>query len=96
MKAICYNKVDLNVFFGDGAVGMRNMFAIKGNICSERIRLGRAMQTPPLTQEQLATKIQLLGLDMTTVMISRIEKNERHVCDAELRTIAQALNVSME
>ncbi len=32
MKAICYNKVDLNVFFGDGAVGMRNMFAIKGNI----------------------------------------------------------------
>lgn len=75
---------------------MRNMFAIKGNICSERIRLGRAMQTPPLTQEQLATKIQLLGLDMTTVMISRIEKNERHVCDAELRTIAQALNVSME
>ena len=29
-------------------------------------------------------------------MISRIEMNQRHVCDAELRAIAQALNVSME
>ena len=77
-------------------LSMRNMFAIKGNICSERIRLGRALHTPPLTQEQLATKIQLLGLDMATVIISRIEKNDRHVCDAELRILAQALNVSME
>lgn len=75
---------------------MRNMFTIKGNICGERIRLGRAMQKPPITQKQLATKLQLMGLDMTTLMISRIEKNERHVCDAELRLIAMALNVTME
>ena len=33
---------------------------------------------------------------MTKLIISRIEKNERHVCDAELRFLAQALNVSME
>ena len=33
---------------------------------------------------------------MTTLIISRIEKNQRHVCDAELRMIAKALNVTMD
>jgi len=42
-------------------------------------------------------RIQLLGFeDMTKLIISRIEKNQRHVCDAELRILAKALNVSME
>lgn len=75
----------------------KSMFIIKGNICSERIRLGRAMQKPPITQEELARKIQLMGVeDMTMLIISRIEKNQRHVCDAELRIFAKALDVSME
>jgi hypothetical protein len=34
--------------------------------------------------------------DMTPLIISRIEKNQRHVCDAELRMIAKALEVTME
>lgn len=72
---------------------MKNMFAIKGNICGRRIQLGRILQKPPLSQSELAVKIQLLGLNMTPIMISRIEKNERHVCDAELKIIAQALNL---
>ena len=37
-----------------------------------------------------------MGMDMTPLIISRIEKNQRHVCDAELRIIAKALNVSMD
>lgn len=75
----------------------RSMFAIKGNICSDRVRLGRALQKPPITQEELARKIQFMGMeDMTTLIISRIEKNQRHVCDAELRMLAKALNVTME
>ena len=61
------------------------------------MRLGRALQKPPMTQEDLACKIQLMGAeDMTKLIISRIEKNQRHVCDAELRLLARALNVSME
>lgn len=73
------------------------MFIIKGNLCAERIRLGRAMQKPPVTQEDLAKKIQFMGVEeMTPLIISRIEKNQRHVCDAELRILAKALNVSME
>ena len=73
------------------------MFTIEGNICSERVRLGRALQKPPLTQEELARKIQFMGMeDMTPLIISRIEKNQRHVCDAELLMLAKALDVSME
>lgn len=75
----------------------KSMFAIKGNICPERVRLGRALQKPPITQDELARKIQFMGMeDMTTLIISRIEKNQRHVCDAELRMIARALNVTMD
>ena len=68
----------------------KNLFLIRGNICAERVRLGRALQ------DDLARKIQLLGMEMTPLIISRIEKNQRHVCDAELRTLARALSVSMD
>ncbi len=74
----------------------KSLFLVRGNICSERVRLGRALQKPPLTQEELARKIQFMGMDMTPLIISRIEKNQRHVCDAELRILAKALGVSME
>lgn len=74
----------------------KTMFLIKGNICGDRVRLGRAMQKPPMTQEDLARKINLMGMEITPLIISRIEKNQRHVCDAELRMLAKALNVSME
>ena len=68
---------------------------VKGNICADRVRLGRALQKPPMTQDDLARKIQLMGMEMTPVIISRIEKNQRHICDAELLMISKALGVSM-
>lgn len=71
-------------------------FLISGNICGDRVRIGRAIQKPPMNQEDLAREIQLMGMDMTPLMISRIEHNKRHVCDAELRMLAKALHVSME
>lgn len=75
----------------------RSTFIIKGNLCADRVRLGRALQKPPMTQEDLARKINLMGEEnMTKLIISRIEQNQRHVCDAELRIIAQALGVSMD
>ena len=74
----------------------KTMFLIKGNICGDRVRLGRAMQKPPMRQEDLAREINLMGMEITPLIISRIEKNQRHVCDAELRMLAKALNVTME
>lgn len=75
----------------------KSMFILRGNLCADRVRLARALQKPPMTQEDLARKIQLMGEEnMTKLIISRIEQNQRHVCDAELRILAKALNVSME
>ena len=71
-------------------------FLMEGNICGERVRLGRALHKPPMTQEDLAREVNLLGMDMTKLIISRIEKNQRHVCDGELRMLAKALGVTME
>ncbi|MEE1328979.1 MAG: helix-turn-helix transcriptional regulator [Oscillospiraceae bacterium] len=75
---------------------MGKNFQIQGNIIGDRVRLGRAMQKPPMKQEDLAREINLLGMEMTPLIISRIEKNQRHVCDGELVMIAKALNVSLD
>ncbi len=75
----------------------KSMFTIQGNICHDRVRLGRALQKPPITQEELAKRLQFMGMEnMTPLIVSRIEKNQRHVCDAELRMLSKALGVSME
>ena len=71
-------------------------FLIEGNICGDRVRLARAMHKPPMRQEDLAREINLMGMEMTKLIISRIEKNQRHVCDGELKMLAKALGVTME
>ena len=75
---------------------MGKNFLIKGNICGGRVRLARAMHKPPMTQDDLAREINLLGMDMTKLIVSRIEQNQRHVCDAELKMLAKALGVTMD
>ena len=74
----------------------KQLFLVKGNICGDRVRLARAMQKPPMRQEDLAREINLLGMEITPLIISRIEKNQRHVCDAELLMLSRALGKSME
>lgn len=74
----------------------KKMFLMEGNLCGDRVRLGRAMQKPPMRQEDLAREINLRGMEITPLIISRIEKNQRHVCDAELLMLARALRVTME
>ena len=74
----------------------KNMFLIRGNICGDRVRLGRAMQKPSMRQEDLAREINLRGMEITPLIISRIEKNQRHVCDSELLMLAKVLGVTME
>ena len=74
----------------------KNLFLIQGNICGERVRLGRALQKPPMTQDELASKMQFMGMEMTPLILSRIEKNQRHVCDADLRMLAKAIGVTMD
>ena len=74
----------------------KNMFLLKGNLCGDRVRLARALQKPPMEQKDLARKINLMGMEITPLIISRIENNTRHVCDGELLMLSKALGVSME
>ena len=75
---------------------LNTVLIIQSNICGDLIRLGRATHKPPLTQKELANKVQSFGVEMSKTMISRIERGKRHVTDAELKVIAQALGVFME
>jgi len=75
---------------------MGKSFLIEGNICGDRVRIARAIHKPPWTQEDLAREINLRGMDMTKLIVSRIEKNQRHVCDAELLMLARVLGVTMD
>lgn len=65
----------------------------RSNICGiqvkkTRLRLG-------LTQEQLATQIQIAGLDITQRAVSRIETGNRVVPDYELIYLSKALDISV-
>jgi len=64
----------------------------KYNCSGERIREQR--KAIHLSQEQLAAKLQLAGLDATQNTISRIEAGLRIVPDFEISFFADALGVS--
>ena len=66
----------------------------KCNVSGERVRLER--EKVGISQEKLAAKLQLLGLDITQKAVSRIETGDRVVADYELLALAKALDVSVE
>lgn len=68
------------------------LYSFRGrcNISGERIR--KAREAEGFSQEQLAAKLQLLGLEITQKSISRIETGLRVVPDYELQFFAKALN----
>ncbi len=63
------------------------------NVCGDRIRRRRVIDR--VSQEQLAAKLQLVGLGITQKAISRIETGKRIVTDYELLAISEALDVSV-
>ncbi len=73
------------------------LYTLDGNRCNisgERIRQWRF--GAGLTQEELAIKMQLNGLQMGQMAISRIETGKRLVADFELVIFSRVLSVSME
>lgn len=63
------------------------------NVCGVQVRAIR--RRLHISQEALAAKIQLAGLDMTQKSISRIETGDRIVADYELPVLAQALETTV-
>ena len=49
-----------------------------------------------LTQDQLAARMQVMNVNITQRLVSRIEHNERIVTDYELACFCRALGVTLE
>lgn len=54
------------------------------------------VNSPNMSQEVLAIKLQLLGLQIGQMAVSRIETGKRIVPDYELPVLAEALHVTTE
>lgn len=64
------------------------------NICGERVRKERV--TRRISQERLAAKMQMRGVEIEQDAISRIESGDRLVTDYELRAFAALFEVPIE
>lgn len=65
------------------------------NIIGERVHLARKRTKPPITQADLAARLQVQGLKLERVTISKIETGYREITDVEAAAIAKALGVSI-
>lgn len=63
----------------------------KHNICGERLKKMRKNRS--LSQEALAAKLQLNGLDLTQKTISKIENGKRLITDYELKYFTDVLKI---
>lgn len=64
------------------------------NLCGERVREERMRMG--WSQEELAAKLQLAGLQLGQMAVSRIETGKRVVPDFELPILAEVLRVSTD
>ena len=65
------------------------------NIIGSRARLARSRAAPPITQGELAARLQVQGLPVERATISKIETGYREVTDVEAAAIANILGVSI-
>ena len=66
----------------------------KKNICGEKVKQARKKQG--LSQENLAARLQIEGINIERDSVSRIEIGTRFVADYELAALCKVLNVSPE
>ena len=64
------------------------------NICGEKVKQARKKQG--LSQENLAARLQVEGINIERDSVSRIEIGTRFVADYELAALCKVLNVSPE
>lgn len=65
------------------------------NIIGGKLRAARKTLSPPVTQADLAARLQTQGLRLDRAAISKIESGYREVTDVEAAAIARALGVSI-
>lgn len=63
------------------------------NIVGRSVRAARRGAKPPITQSELAARLQVMGLKMDQATLSRIESGARLVFDYEALALAKALGI---
>jgi transcriptional regulator with XRE-family HTH domain len=66
------------------------------NMIGKRLKEARVNSKPVVTQQDLASRLGVMGIQIDRVSISKIEGGNRFVSDYELLAISEALNVSLE
>ena len=64
------------------------------NLISHRLKELREMHG--MSQRDLASALQLLGMDMDKNVITRIETNKRYVTDLEIQALSNLFHVSCD
>ena len=64
------------------------------NLIGKQIKEARLRHDPPLTQAELAVRLQLRGMNISRGGIAKIEMGVRKVSDIELVILAEILSVS--
>jgi transcriptional regulator with XRE-family HTH domain len=75
-------------------VSAYNCHAVARNIVGPKVRIARKLSQPPLTQGELAARLQVLGWGIEQSGVSKIEQGARPVSDVEVVVISRALKVS--
>ncbi len=60
------------------------------------LKIKQIRQQKKLTQEQLAARLNVLGIEIDQPMITRIENQSRNLLDFEIKGFSEALGVSIE
>jgi transcriptional regulator with XRE-family HTH domain len=63
------------------------------NVIGPQVKKARLAEKTPMTQDDLAIKLQMLGWQIDRFGVSKIERGERQVTDRELLLLAKALGV---
>lgn len=72
------------------------LYTLDGNCNISGPRIREARVKAGMSQEELAVRMQLAGLQMGQMAVSRIETGKRLVPDFELPLLADALGVSTD
>jgi hypothetical protein len=68
---------------------------MRKNIVGRRVAEARQGCKPALTQDALSGKLAQLGIQLDRAAIAKIENNQRHVLDYELKALSRVLGVNV-
>jgi len=71
------------------------MSLVMRNVVGPRIREARYRSGQKVTQQELAARLQTLGIDLDRTAISKIEAGRRPVTDMEIIAICKALGTNV-